>query len=410
MPVANARADTAWLRSCAVESVCTRTSERSPSDGESLLATPRVERRAAAARGVDRRLHARVDLAGGHDARRPACARSRRRRRGCRRRRRARAAGRRDPRRAPACCSGARGFSCSWMRSGSWSSRAEDTGAQVRWRKGRLGVRSGACMSRPRRMAGTVVRRSGEPRSSRSSGPGCTSGRRRATSTFPPVPVAQARDRHRRRRRRARRRARDHDPADRRRQDEPAPPRTPPRRRDARAANRARVIKPQQRRTRRGRGAQAGRGRVRRRARRRARRSWSPRSRPRSSPTRASARAAGEMRPVDGPDDLRPHAAARRRRDDRRLRLLHRSRARSRRRRRNVGGRDRLPVPRGRRLRHVHLHLVQARAVPGRAADPRPAHGRAAPGGLSGARSQRSADGLRRERALYIATLSNAWL
>ena len=45
---------------------------------------------------------------------------------------------------------------------------------------------------------------------------------------------------------------------------------------------------------------------------------------------------------------------------------------------RDVAGHDRLPVPRGRQLRHVLLRLVQDRAVPGRAADPGPAHGRAA--------------------------------
>ena len=48
-------------------SVCTRTSERSPSEGESRLVDAAVERRPAAAGGVDRRLHARVDLAGLHD-------------------------------------------------------------------------------------------------------------------------------------------------------------------------------------------------------------------------------------------------------------------------------------------------------------------------------------------------------
>ena len=57
------------MRSCAVESVCTRTSRQVAERRRELARTAAVERLAAAARGVDRRLHARVDLAGGHDPR-----------------------------------------------------------------------------------------------------------------------------------------------------------------------------------------------------------------------------------------------------------------------------------------------------------------------------------------------------
>ena len=57
MPVANARAETALVSAAAVESVCTRTSAtESPSALPKLGGQRTVERAAAAARGVDRRL------------------------------------------------------------------------------------------------------------------------------------------------------------------------------------------------------------------------------------------------------------------------------------------------------------------------------------------------------------------
>ena len=81
-------------------------------------------------------------------------------------------------------CSGARGFSCSWMRSGS-AHTGEDTGGRAR-AQGPFGHPFGDVCSR--RVMRVPPETSAERPSRRSSGPGCTSGRRRATSTIPPVP------------------------------------------------------------------------------------------------------------------------------------------------------------------------------------------------------------------------------